>query len=121
MVESALLAARNQQFDSAFGTHLVEVLGDAGQRLGGHHPRHRQPGGRHREHQQGQHLQAQADVHGAVEPQTGAQVAAHRVGDHPEHFVEQEQRRDLQRRVAQCMEVQHHQHAQGAVGEVKAQ
>ncbi|MNC36850.1 hypothetical protein D3C75_853930 [compost metagenome] len=112
-----MLAIRNQELDGALGTHLVEVLGDAGQRLGCHHPRHRQPGCRHREHQQGQHLHAQADVHGAIEPQASAEVAAHQVGDHAENFVEQEQRGDLQRRVAQRMEVQNHQHAQRAVGE----
>ncbi|EJT85746.1 hypothetical protein PPS11_03300 [Pseudomonas putida S11] len=112
-----MLAAWHQQLDGALGTHLVQVLGDAGQRLGRHHPRHCQPGCWHREHQQGQHLHAQADVHGAVEPQAGAEVAAHQVGDHAEHFIEQEQRRDLQRRVAQRMEMQYHQHAQRTVGE----
>ncbi|MNV87964.1 hypothetical protein D3C71_1821270 [compost metagenome] len=85
--------------------------------MGGHHPRHRQRGCWYCEHQQGNDLHAQADVHGAVEPQAGAEVAAHQVGDHAEHFIEQEQRRNLQRRVAQRMEVQYHQHAQGAVGE----
>lgn len=101
-----MLAIRYQELDGTLGAHLVQVLGDTGQRLGSHHPRHRQPGRRNREHQQGQHLHAQADVHGAIEPQTGAEVAAHQVGDHAENFVEQEQRGDLQRRVAQRMEVQ---------------
>ncbi|MCY1246813.1 hypothetical protein D9M72_600860 [compost metagenome] len=47
----------------------------------------------------------------------GAQPATDQVGDHAEDLVEQEQRGDLQRAVAEAVEVQHHQHAQGAVGE----
>lgn len=98
-VEGALLAVRYQELDGALGAHLVQVLGNAGQRLGGHHPRYRQRGCWYREHQQGNDLHAKADIHGAVESQAGAEVTAHQVGDHAEHFVEQEQRRDLKRRV----------------------
>ncbi|MNO69289.1 hypothetical protein D3C76_601410 [compost metagenome] len=62
-------------------------------------------------------MDAQPDVHGSVQAQPGAEVATHQVGDHAKEFVEQKQRRDLQWAVAQRMKVQHHQHAQGAVGE----
>ena len=69
----------------------------------------------HQQHGQGNDLQRQADMHGAVEAHMGTEPAAHQVGDHPENLVEQEQQRDLQGRVAQPVEMQHHQHAQGPI------
>jgi len=35
-------------------------------------------------------LHGQAYIHGAIEAQSGTQVAADQVGDHAENFVEQE-------------------------------
>jgi hypothetical protein len=67
--------------------------------------------------QQRRDLEAQPDVHGPVQTQSSAQITTHQVGDHAKDFVEQKQRGDLQRTVAQRVKVQHHQHAQGAVGE----
>ena len=72
---------------------------------------------RNRQHQQRRDLDAQPDVHGAVQTQPSAEVATHQVSDHAKEFVEQKQRRDLQWAVAQRVKVQHHQHAQSAVGE----
>ena len=117
LVELALLPIRNQKLDGAFGAHLVQVFGNPRQRLSPHHPRDGQPGARHRQHQQRRDLKAQPDVHGPVKTQPGAEVAPHQVGNHAKQFVEQKQGRDLKGAVAQRVEVQHHQHAQGAVGE----
>ncbi|MNZ49513.1 hypothetical protein D3C78_672840 [compost metagenome] len=114
-----MLIIWHQQLDRTLGTHLVEVFGDTRHRLRPHDPRDGQPGGRHREHQQGDHLKAQANVHDAVQAQASAKVAAHQIGDDTEDLVEQKQCSDLQWRVAQRVEMQHHQHAQRAIGKGK--
>ncbi len=100
-----------------FGAHFVQVFGNPRERLGAHYPGDGQPGNRNREHQQRCDLDAQPDVHGPVKTQSSAEITTHQVGDHPKDFVEQKQRGDLQWAVAQGVKVQHHQHAQGAVGE----
>ncbi|MNP25489.1 hypothetical protein D3C76_1182990 [compost metagenome] len=89
MVQGALLAVRHQELDRTLGAHLVEILGDARQRLCSHHPGDGQPSRRNSQHQQGDDLQAEADVHGAVQPQASAQVTTHQVGNDAEDFVEQ--------------------------------
>lgn len=62
-------------------------------------------------------MQAEANVHGAIQAQARAQPTANQVGNHPKKLIEQKQCRDLQRAVAKRMEMQHHQHAQRAIGE----
>ncbi len=46
LVQRALLLLRHQQLDGALGAHLVQVLGDAGQRLRRHHPGYAEDAGR---------------------------------------------------------------------------
>ena len=50
----------------------------------------------------------------------GGDPASDTVGDDPEHLVEEEQEGDGQGAVPQVVEVQHHQHVDGAVGEREA-
>ena len=114
-------AVGHHRFDGAFGTHLVEVLGDATEGLGGHHVEHRGElgpafGNRH-QHQQGHDLQHQPRPEGEPQAKAGAQPAAGQVGDNAEKLVEHKQQGDLQAGVAELVEVEHHQHAQGAIGE----
>src|SRR3546814_1312860 len=74
----------------------------------------------HQQHRQGHHLQGQADVHRAVESDVRAEPTANEVRDYPEDLVEKEQHGDLQRAVSELVEMQHHQHPQGAVGQGKS-
>ena len=115
--QCALGALGYQQLDCALGAHLVQVLGDSRQGLGRHDPGHSQTGFRDQQHRQGHDLQPQPYMHGAVEAQPRAQPTAQQVGHHAEHLVKQEHQGDLQGAVSQGVEMQHHQHAQGAVGE----
>jgi hypothetical protein len=90
-------AGGHQQLHRALGAHLVEILGDARERLRRHHPRHRQCSSGHQQHRERDDLQPEPDVHGAIQSQMRPQPAADQVGHDPEELVEQEQQRDLER------------------------
>ena len=63
------------------------------------------------------HLQRQAEHEREPQARARGQPAADQVGDDAEELVEQKQERELDRRVAELVEMQQHQHAQRAVGE----
>ena len=56
-------------------------------------------------------------MHGHVQADTAGQPASEQVGGHAEEFIQQEQGGHFQRTETKAVEEQHHQHAQGAVGE----
>ena len=108
-------------FDGALGAHLVEVLGDATDRLGHHHVEHAEqlrPAGCHgNQHHQRQDLQQGAGPEGQPQAITRTDPAAIEVGENTKELIEEEEKSNLKRAVAELVEVEHHQHAQGAIGE----
>jgi hypothetical protein len=87
-------------------------------RLRGHDPGDDQPALRcEGEHRQRHELRAEADEQRRLEPEAGADVTAEEIGQDAEHFIEDEQRSDGERRVAKVVEIEQHQHAGGAVGD----
>ena len=107
----------DDQLDRALRTHLRHVLGDAAQGLRDHDPGDDQPALRcEGEHRQRRELRAEADEERGLEAEAGADVAAEEIGDDAKDFVEDEQRSHRERRVAEVVEVEQHQHAGGAVG-----
>ena len=111
----------NHGLDGALGAHLVEILGNAADRLRhhdiGHAPR-LWPAVRHRhQHQQGRHLQQGARPECEPQAETPAEPAAIEIGEHTKKLIEEKQQRDLKRAVAKGVEMKHHQHAQGPIGE----
>ena len=112
---------RHHRFDGALGTHLVEIFGDATDRLSHHHVNHAEqlrPTCRDgHQHQQRKDLQQRAHPEGEPKPVAGADPTAVEVGDHPEELVKEKQKGDLEGCVAELVEMEHHQHPQGTVGE----
>ena len=112
---------RNHRLDGTLGAHLVEIFGDAADGLSGHHIDHAQQfrptGGDGHQHQQRKNLQQRSHPEGEPKPVAGTDPTAVQVGEHPKQLIKEKQERDLEGGVAELMEVEHHQHPQGPIGE----
>ena len=87
----------HDELDGALGAHLREVLGDARQRLRGHHVGDDEPRrGREGEHAERDDLDRRGPSNSVVlQPEARGEPAADEVRDDAEDLVEQEQERDL--------------------------
>ena len=112
------------RLDRGFGRGLGEVLRHPGNALRCHHPGDGQraaPGWIERgEQQEAQDLQAQPGHQHARNAEARRQPAAAEIGEDAGELIQYEQRGQHERRVAQRVEVQQHQHAQGAVRQGEA-
>ena len=79
-----------------------------------------QAGFKRRQHAQPGDLQHQAGRQHARNAEARRQPAAADIGEDARRLVQQEQERQHERRVAEAVEMQQHQHADGAVGEVNS-
>ena len=90
-VERRLVALGYDELDSAFGAHLVEILGDARQGLGDHHVwDHQQRGRGEAEHAERRDLDRQPHEEGDLQAQAGREPAADQIRDDPGDLVEDE-------------------------------
>jgi hypothetical protein len=119
--QRALGPLGDDQLDRRLGAHLGEVLGNAGEPLHrrriGHGPEQGPGGIEQAEQCQGQDLQAEPGIERGVEAEPGGDPAAPEVGHHAHQLVEDEQQRDLKGREAERIEMQQHEHVQGAIGD----
>ena len=117
-IERRLVILRSNQLDRALGAHLRQILRDTGERLRDHHVRNDEQ--RHRgqaEHQQREDLDRQAHRQRDPEAEASSKPAPEQVGNDAGHLIEDEQRGDLQRRVAELVEVEQHQRARRPIDE----
>ena len=115
--QSALVRVRHDQLDVALRAHLGQVLGDPAQALGDQHQGYAQARGLRGQEREGEHLQGEPGEERRLQTEARSQPAADEVRQHAEELVEQEQRRDLERRAPELVQPQEHEHAQGAVGQ----
>ena len=111
---------RHEHLERALGAHLGQILATPGrawtpiaqgtESAGGQ-------SGRISAQAERQHLQREPPGEGQLHPEARRGIPAEQVGEDAEELVEQEERRELERRVAQRVKVQQHQHAQRAVSE----
>lgn len=114
----------DENFDGGFGRHFGEVLGDAGERLGSHdgddddprEPREIDEG----EEDESDDLKKEAGGEGALEAAARSPPAAEEVGEDAAEFVEEKEGGEGNRVHALRVEVQEHEHAEGAIGEGEA-
>ena len=118
---SALLRRR---LDRGFRGGLGQVLGDTGDALRGHHPGDRavapQAGSSADSISRPPICSASPMREHARNAEARRQPAAAEIGEDARRLVEQEQERQRERRVAELVEMQQHQHPKGAVGEGEA-
>jgi len=108
----------HDQLDRALGTHLGQVLGDPGERLGGHDVGNDQPAFRGEpEHAEREDLDRESGEEGGLEAELGGDPAADEVGDDAEDLVEEEEGGNFEGAIAELVEVEQHQHPAGAVGQ----
>ena len=120
----SLLASPSAILMADFEAVLVRSLATPQMPWASDHPGHGEagsPAGRQgREHQKAGDLRRQSDRQHAGDAEAGGQPAADQVGGDARCFIEQEQERQRERRIAELEEVQQHQHAQRAIREGEA-
>jgi hypothetical protein len=116
-----LVAFRNEHFHGAFGAHLGEVFGDPGQRLAAHHVRdgqsHAPTTVQERQQRKRSHLKSQSEHQRESKPCACSQPPANEIRDDSKNLIQQEEDRELDRRVAKLVKMQQYQQAQCTIGE----
>ena len=69
----------------------------------------------HRKHRKCEDLKPKPAIKRELQPKSSADPAGQQIGDDPEELVQQEEKREFKRRVAECVKMQQDEHAQRAV------